>query len=168
MTAALAKSKRNKAAGPDGIVTEMLTALDDFGIKKITELINEIYNSGEIPEELSRSIFIALPKKPGANECGLHRTISLMSHITKLLIRILMNRARSRIRPEIGQEQCGFVKDTGTRNALFMIRMLSERAIQMQKNVYMCFFRLREGIRQSTPQRSVGDAQQPRHIWEGH
>ncbi|MGX9987587.1 reverse transcriptase domain-containing protein [Soonwooa purpurea] len=137
--AALAKLKRNKAPGPDGIVAEMMTALDDFGIEKLTEITNGIYNSGEIPEDLSRSIFIALPKKPGANECELHRTISLMSHMTKLIIRILMNRARSRIRPEIGQEQCGFVKDTGTRNAIFMLRILSERAIQVQKKLYLCF-----------------------------
>lgn len=58
-----------------------------------------------------------------------------MSHITKLIIRILMNRARSRTRPEIGQEQCGF----GARNAIFMLRMLSEREIQIQKDVYLCF-----------------------------
>lgn len=62
-----------------------------------------------------------------------------MNHITKLIIRILMNRACSRIRPEIGQEQCGFVKDTGTRNMIFMLKMLSGSAIQTQKNVYLCF-----------------------------
>ena len=137
--AAIAKMKRNKTAGPDKIVIEMVTALEDFGIEKVTEVINEIYNTGEIPEDLSKSIFIALPKRAGANECELHRTISLMSHITKLTLRITMNRARSRIRPEIGKEQCGFVQDAGTRNAIFMIRMLSERAIEMQKDLHLCF-----------------------------
>lgn len=44
--AALAKLNRNKAAGPEGILTEMLTALDDFGIDKITEITNEIYSGG--------------------------------------------------------------------------------------------------------------------------
>lgn len=62
-----------------------------------------------------------------------------MSHIAKLIIRILMNRVRSRIKPAIGQEQCGFVKDIGTRNAIFMLRILSERAIKTQKYVYLCF-----------------------------
>lgn len=90
---AMAKLNRNKAVGPDGIVTEMLIALDDFGIEKITEIINEIYNNGDIPEDLSRSIFIALPKKPGTNKCELHRTISRMSHITKNIIHILMKHA---------------------------------------------------------------------------
>jgi len=54
--------KRNKAAGPDEIVTEMLTSLEDFGMEKLTELINKLYNSGEIPNDLSKSIFTALPK----------------------------------------------------------------------------------------------------------
>ena len=76
---------------------------------------------------------------PGAVEYELHRTISLMSHITKLLLRIVMQRAQKRIKPEIGEEQCGFIENTGTRNAIFMVHMLSERAIEMQKDVYMCF-----------------------------
>ena len=74
--------------------------------------MNKIYDTGEIPEYLCTSIFIALPKKPGAVECELHRTISLISHITKLIQRIIMERVQSRIRPEIGIEQCGFVEDT--------------------------------------------------------
>ena len=119
--------KKNKAPGPDGITTEMIKALDDFGIEKITILANEIYDNGKIPEDLSRSIFIMIPKKPGAIECELHRTISLMSHIIKLILRIIMTRTRRAIRPEILQAQCGFVADAGTRNAIFMIRLLSEK-----------------------------------------
>ena len=60
--AEVAKIRKSKAAGPDEIMTEMIMALDEFGIEKLTEVINEIYDSGEIPEELSKSIFIALPK----------------------------------------------------------------------------------------------------------
>ena len=59
---AMSKMKNNKAAGPDEIVAEMVSALDDFGLQKLTECLNEIYDTGEIPEELSKSIFIALPK----------------------------------------------------------------------------------------------------------
>ena len=105
----------------------------------MTDIINKIYDTGEIPEDLCRSIFIALTKKLGAVECELHRTISLMSHITKLILRIIVERVCSRIRPEFGIEQCGFVEDTGMRNAIFMVRMISERAVEKQKNVYMCF-----------------------------
>lgn len=55
--------KRNKAMGPDQIATEIIVALDDFGLEKLTESINEIYDNGEVPKDLSKSIFIALPKK---------------------------------------------------------------------------------------------------------
>ena len=50
-----------------------------------------------------------------------------------------MNRTRSRIRPEIRKDQCGFVQDAGTRNAIFIVRMISELAIEMQKDLYLCF-----------------------------
>ena len=139
VSAAVAHTKRNKAAGPDGIVVEMIEALEDFGINKLTEIINEIYDSGSIPEDLSKSIFIALPKKSNATECELHRTISLMSHVVKIVLRILMWRVRKSIRPEIGKEQYGFMKDTGTRNAIFTLRMICERSIEMQKDLYLCF-----------------------------
>ena len=87
--AAVSRMKGNKARGPDGIVIEMIKALDDFGIEKLTIMANEIYDTGKIPQDLSKSIFIALPKKPGTIECELHRTISLMSHITKVILRVL-------------------------------------------------------------------------------
>ena len=63
----LHKLTRKKAAGPDEVVAEMLISLEDYGIDKLTNIINEIYDTGVIPEELSWSIFIALPKKPGAS-----------------------------------------------------------------------------------------------------
>src|SRR5688572_6326517 len=84
-----------------------------FGVKKVTEIVNEIYDSGDIPTDLSKSISISLPKKPGTIECEMYRTISLMSHITKLILRIIMMRTRNKLKPEIGKEQCGFLEDPG-------------------------------------------------------
>ena len=57
----------------------MIKALDDFGIEKHTIMANEIYDTGTIPQDLSKSIFIALPKKPGTLECELHRTPRLVT-----------------------------------------------------------------------------------------
>ena len=57
----------------------------------------------------------------------------------KMILRIIMWRARKNIKPEIGKEQCGFMKDTGTRNAIFTLRMICERSIEMQKDIYLCF-----------------------------
>lgn len=58
---------KNKPAGADGFVIEMLVVLYDFGIDKIIEIINEIYRNGDIREKLSRSFFITLSMKLGAN-----------------------------------------------------------------------------------------------------
>ncbi|GFO32443.1 hypothetical protein PoB_005894800 [Plakobranchus ocellatus] len=101
---AIKKMKHGKATGPDNISVELIEALEDFGIGKVTHLLNEIYDTGPIPTDLSKSIFIALPKKPRATECELHRTISLMSHITKKLLKIIMLRIRNKIKPEIAEE----------------------------------------------------------------
>ncbi|GFN88081.1 endonuclease-reverse transcriptase [Plakobranchus ocellatus] len=132
--------KHGKATGPDNISVELIEALEDFGIGKVTHLLNEIYDTGQIPTDLSKSIFIALPKKqPGATECELHRTISLMSHITEILLKIIMLRIRNKIKPEIAEEQCGFVENKGTSNAIYILRTLIERALEEQKDVYLCF-----------------------------
>ena len=135
--AAVWRMKGNKARGPAGIVIEMIKALDDFGIEKLTIMANEIYDTGKIPQDLSKSIFIALPKKPGTIECEFHRTISLMSHTTNVILRVIMMRAQRCTKPEISQ--CGFVEDTGTRNAIFIVRTLCERAIEVQHDLYLCF-----------------------------
>src|SRR5438552_6032646 len=98
-----------------------------------------MYNSSNIPEDLSKLIFIALPKKPGATECELHGTISLMSFVIKVILRILMQRMKNKISPEIDKTQCGFMNDTGTRNAIFILRNICERTIEVNMNLYLCF-----------------------------
>lgn len=78
---------RNKEAKPDAIVTEMLATLNNFCIDKITEIINVIYNSGDIAKDHSISIFIVQLRKPGTNGCKLHRSRSctLFDQIDSLL-----------------------------------------------------------------------------------
>lgn len=136
---AMRSMKNGKAAGPDNISIEMINALEDEGIDKLESIMNKMYDTGEIPEALSRSIFIAIPKKAGATECEQHRTISLMSHITKLMLRIMMSRMRRSIHEEISDVQYGFMKGKGTANAIFTIRNLCERSIEVQHDVYLCF-----------------------------
>ena len=131
--------KKGKSPGNDEVTIEMILASGNFGIRKIVELANKIYNTGYIPKEMYKSIFIAIPKKPGAVECNLFRTISLMSQITKIILKVILNRIKQKLKLEIAEEQYGFMKGKGTRNAIFIMRMLTERAIEVQKDVYMCF-----------------------------
>ncbi|GFO19544.1 endonuclease-reverse transcriptase [Plakobranchus ocellatus] len=137
--AAIKKLENGKATGPDNIPVEIIKALDNLGIDLTTKLLNATYNSGTIPEDLCKSVFIVLPKTPGAAECELHRTISLITHFTKILLRILMHRMRKSIRPEISPKQFGFMPDKVTRNAIFTLSMLMEGCIEMQKDLHLCF-----------------------------
>ena len=127
-----------KSPGPDDIVTEMLVAAGDMGIAEVTKLSNMMYIQGGFPSELNKSIF-TLPKVNGATKCEKHRTISLMSHITKLVFRIVINKIRGRTLQEVSPEQYGFMPDKGTRNAIFVLKRLVERSVEKQKDVYTCF-----------------------------
>ena len=89
---AIRKTPSGKAPGADGITTEIIKILDDFGIDKLLDLYNNMYNTGHIPEELLRSIFITIPKKQKANECADFRTISLMPHTMKIFLKIILER----------------------------------------------------------------------------
>ena len=98
-----------------------------------------VYSEDLFPELMYKSIFITIPKVKGTAKCEKHRTISLMSHVTKLVLRVIMNRLRWRTLSEISEVQYGFMPDGGTRNAIFVLRRLIERMIEKQKDVYVCF-----------------------------
>lgn len=93
----MVKMIRNKAMVPDGIILE-LPALDDPGIDNSIKIIKEIYNSFDISEDAMRSKLRAKIKKPGAYESRHYLTISLRKHITNDIIRIPIDRTRSRPR----------------------------------------------------------------------
>ena len=85
----------NKAPGPDNIFTAMLIALGEAGLRELTSLTNTMYQEGCFPEKMNNSIFTS-PKVSGTAKCEKHRTISLLGHVTKLVLRVLMNRLRAR------------------------------------------------------------------------
>ena len=81
---AIKNARSGKAPGDDGITTEMLKLLEDFGVEKLTDLYNEVYSTGVFPEELLMSVYITLPKQPRATDCSNYRTISLMPNALKI------------------------------------------------------------------------------------
>ena len=117
----------------------MIEALEDTGINKLESIMNKLYNTSTIPNSLPRSIFITLPKKAGNTKFELHRTISLMSHMTKLMLKVLMKRMKRPIRQEIADVQCGFTEGKGTTNAIFIMCNLIEQNIEVQKDIFFCF-----------------------------
>ena len=68
---------------------ELITALQEVGVLEVTKLLNIIYDTSEISHELTQSVFIAIPEKRGTIDFKQHKTINLMSHLTKVLLRVL-------------------------------------------------------------------------------
>ena len=135
MEKAIQLIKRAKATGSDVISTEMLRPLDDRIIDVITNLYNIIYNSGVTPTDLELLIFSTLPKLSKAQSCTEYRTISLMSHITKLLLKVIEQRIVKKINNEVSRLQHGFRSGSGTREGIFSLRTVCEQAINPGKDV---------------------------------
>ena len=131
--------KLRKAPGPDDMSTEMYMLLSTEGKILLLKLLQEVYDTGEPPEDWNRSVFMPQPKTPNANQCKDHRTISLICHGLKILLKIILKRVRNKIEPAISQNQFGFVRDSGTRNAVFVVKNLIERSLEVQRNLYLCF-----------------------------
>ena len=62
-----------------------------------------------------------------------------MSHLTKILLRLVMNRNRNKTRSEVAQEQFGCIEGKGTTNAMHTLRIVIERSIEIQQDIYLCF-----------------------------
>ena len=131
--------KCGKASDNDDIATEMIKALDGEGIKKITELCNLLYNTGYLPPDMSSSIFVTLPKKAKATECSDYQTLCLVSHILKILLKVVLKRNKHKILSVIIETQSGFMAGKGTREWIYNLRTIIERYVKCGKNIYLCF-----------------------------
>ena len=86
-----------------------------------------------------RSVFIPIPKKGNAKECSNYRTIALISHASKVMLKILQARLQHYMNRELPDVQAGFRKDRGTRVRIANIHWIMEKAREFQKNIYFCF-----------------------------
>ena len=137
--AAIKEIKSNKAVGVDDIPIEFWKALEEKGMNELIGLCKEIYEQGVWPADFTRGILIPIPKKVNAIECEDHRTINLICHASKIILRVLTKRIESKTREYIGQNQFGFKKGCGTRDAIGVMRMLCERSIEHGNDVHICF-----------------------------
>ena len=86
-----------------------------------------------------RSVFIIIPKKGNAKECSNYRTIALISHASKVMLKILQARLQQYMNRELPDVQAGFRKGRGTRDQIANIRWIIKTAKEFQKNIYFCF-----------------------------
>src|SRR5580692_3191081 len=107
---AVKEMKRNKAVGVDGIAGEFLKALGEKGMKELVQMCKKMYEEGVWPEDFAGVVMIPIQKKSNAIDCEDHRTISLISHTSKILLKILTKRIEAKAKGFIGQNQFGFRK----------------------------------------------------------
>ena len=88
---------------------------------------------------LEKSVYIPIPKKGNAKGCSNYRTIALISHASKVILKILQARLQQYVNHELPDVQAGFRKGRGTRGQIANICWVMEKAREFQKNIYFCF-----------------------------
>ena len=136
---ALGRITTNKARGGDGIPVELFQILKDDAVKVLYSKCQQIWKTQQWPQDWKRSVFIPIPKKGYAKECSDSCTVALISHASKVMLKILQARLQQYVNRERPDVQAGFRKGRGTRHQIANIRWIIEEARELQKNIYFCF-----------------------------
>ena len=139
VTGALGSITTNKAGGGGGIPVELFQILEDDAVKVLHSICQQSWKTQQWPQGWKRSVFIPLPKKGNAKECSDSRTIALISHMSKVMLKILQARLQQSVNRELPDVEAGFRKGRGTRDQIANIRWILEKAGEFQKNIYFCF-----------------------------
>ena len=110
---ALGSITTNKASGGDGIPVELFQILKDDAVKVLHSICQHIWKTQQWPQDWKRSVFIPIPKKGNAKECSNYRTIALISHASKVMLKILQARLQQYVNRELPDVQAGFRKGRG-------------------------------------------------------
>ena len=136
---ALGSITTNKASGGDGIPVELFQILKDYAVKVLHSICQQIWKTQQWPQDWKRSVFIPGPKKGNAKECSNYRTIALISHASKVMLKILQVRLQQYVNRKLPDVQAGFRKGRGTRDQIANNCWIIEKAREFQKNIYFCF-----------------------------
>jgi len=128
-----------KATGDDNLPGDVRKLLGEGGLKIMIKLINTIYETGEWTKDYTEVTMIALKKKPQATKCSDHRTINLIAQTAKIVAKLLRRRIERKIEDVFGVDQFRFKKGKGTRNAIGMLRIISERTLEIDEELSVCF-----------------------------
>ena len=137
--------KAGKVGGPSKVVGEMLEAAGKKGIKRLTELCNQVVREGAIPREWQLTTLIPIFKGKGdPMECGSYREVKLLEHGMKVLEGVLEKRLRQKVK--IDDMQFGFMPGKGTVDAIFMVRQLQEKCLEKRKDAFFSFVDLEKAF----------------------
>ena len=136
---ALESVTMNKASGGDGIPVELFQILKDDAVKVLHSIHQQIWKTQPWPQDWKMSVFIPVPKKGNAKECSSYCTIALISHASKVKLKILPARLQQYVICELPDVHAVFIKGRGTRDQIASICWIIKKAREFQKNIYFCF-----------------------------
>ena len=123
----------NKASGGDRIPTELFQILKDDAVKVLHSICQQIWKIQQWPQEWKRSAFIPIPKKGNAKECSNYHAIALISHASKIMLKILQASLQQCMNQEFPDVQSEFRKGRGTRDQIANICWIIEKARELKK-----------------------------------
>ena len=135
---ALGSIATNKGGGGDGIPAELFQILKDNAVKGLHSICQETWKTQQWPQDWKRSAFIPIPKKGNVKECSNYLIIALISHASKVMLKILQPSLQLYVNQELADVQARFRKGRGTRDQIAKIHWISEKARELQKNIYFC------------------------------
>ena len=117
----------NKASGGDGIPAELFQILKDAVVKVLHSICQQIRKTQPRPQDWKRSVFIPIPKKGNTKECSNYRITALISHASKVMLKILQARPQQYVNQELPDVQGRFRKGRGTRDQIANICCIIEK-----------------------------------------
>ena len=122
-----------KSACVDNIPAELVQAGGEAMTDILTTICNKIWKTGEWPTTRTQSLVITLPKKGNLQLCQNYRTVSLISHPSKVMLKIILNRLQPQVEEIFAGEQAGFRAGRSTTKQIFSLRILGEKHLQHQQ-----------------------------------
>ena len=129
----------NKASGSDRIPVELFQILKDDALKVLHSICQKIWKTQQWPRDWKRSVFISVPKRGNAKECSNYCTVTLISHTSRVMLKILQARLQQYVNCELPDVQAEFRKGKVTRDKIAKICWIVEKAREFRKNIYFCF-----------------------------
>ena len=123
----------NKASGGDGTRVELFQILKDDAVKVLHSICQQIWKTQQWPQDWKRSVFLPIPKKGNAKECSNYCIIGLISHVSKVMLKILQARLQQYMNHELPDVQAGFRKGRGTRDQIANIRWVIKKEESSRK-----------------------------------
>ena len=108
-------------------------------MKVLHSMCQQIWKTQQWPRDSKRSVFIPIPKKGNGKKCSNYHIIALISHASKVMLKILQARFQQYMNHELPDVQAGFRKGRGTRGQIVNTSWIIKKAREFQKNIYFCF-----------------------------